>query len=532
MSSPQHFDAIVIGTGFGGSATALQLARAGKSVLVLDRGRWVDRDDSAWSPRMILTDRKYRSETPYEAPQAVRRKLMFPNATIGGSSVFYGAASFRLREADFERRSHPLVQGALADGYVDWPISYPDLAPYYDQAEQLLGVVGEAGVDPTEPPRTTAYGAAPPEYGSSARKIAEAAQRLGLQPFRIPLAINFPNGKPNGRSTCIRCTTCDLFPCKLGAKNDVSVTILPEAIRHGAELWGETVAVRIDHTGGRVTGVDCLDLRTGTRSTVSADAVVVSGGASPSARLLLVSGFGDVGPNGQLIGRYLMRHCSGVSIGLFPFQTNPERMFNKQVAITDFYFGHPHRKHGPDGRWGMIQVLQVAPPEYMRLEAPFPINRIGEWTIRYQIYLLCLAEDIPQAQNRVTLHLSRTDQTGHPLASVYYRHHRRDHQGRRALHREASRILRAAGAYLRLHKPIYTFSHALGTCRFGTDPQHAVLDPACRVFGVPNLFVVDGSFMPSSGGVNPSLTIAANALRVGQHMTEHWGTIASGRGDR
>jgi choline dehydrogenase-like flavoprotein len=520
MSTEQHWDAVIVGTGFGGSMMALQLARAGRSVLVLDRGRWVDRDESAWDTTAILVDRKYKSQTAYEAPQFTKRQLLYPNDTIGGNSVFYGAASLRLREADFERRSRFRHLGDSADQYVDWPISYRELQPYYEDAERLLGVAGVQGVDPTEPPRTTDYVCAPPPYGSPARRIVRAAEGLGLHPFQLPLAINF--GGNDGRDKCIQCMTCDLYPCKLGAKNDLSVTVLPAAMRHGATVRGETIVTKLRVVQDRVTGVECIDVATRQSFAVSCDVAVVSAGAIASPKILIASGLASL-PQGDLIGKYLMRHCSGIIIGLCPFDTNPEQMFHKQVAITDFYFGGPSQPAGP---WGMLQALQVPPAEYMEQEGPFPVNHIGPWTIRKQIFLLAIAEDMPNRDNRVEVHASARDPFGVPIATLHHRYARRDYAARRALYREGARILRRAGAWMRFRKPIYSFSHAVGSCRFGDDPASAVLDPHCRLFGVTNLFVVDGSFMPTSGGVNPSLTIAANALRVGRHVSDNWTAYA------
>jgi choline dehydrogenase-like flavoprotein len=521
----EHWDAVVIGSGFGGSTVALKLAAAGAQVLVLERGRWADRDKSAWDSHAIQIERKYKSRTPYEVDERWGREVTYPDDTVGGKSVFYGAASFRLRAEDFhiQSRFNPADLDSVPP--MDWPIDYGDLEPFYGEAEREIGVAGLAGADPNEPTRSTDYPAVPPKYGSSARRIANAAIKLGLKPFPMPLAINFE--ETQDRPKCKMCMTCDLFPCKVCAKNDLSVTLLPKAQRSGAVVRDQTVVKRLVTSGGRVREVECLDVLSGREFSVTCELCVVSCGPIASAALLLSSGLDRVEPNGRLLGRYLMRHCSGIVIGIFPFKTNPERQFHKQFAITDFYFGHP--KRGPDGPWGMIQALQTPPPEFVREMAPYPqpIGTIGSKTLPYHAYLLCIAEDLPHIENRVEVDRQRLDPYGSPIAQVYHKYCRRDLLARRALYREATRILRKAKSIVRVRLPIHTYSHALGTARFGTDPEQAVLDPWCRFFGVPNLFVVDGSFMPTSAGVNPSLTIAANGLRVGQHLADNWDEAVS-----
>lgn len=516
----EHWDAVVIGSGFGGSTVALKLASAGVRVLVLERGRWADRDESAWNARAIQIDRKYKSHTPYEVDERRGRELTYPDDTVGGKSVFYGAASFRLRTEDFHVNSRFDQTELDATPPMDWPIDYSELEPFYSEAEREIGVAGRAGLDPTEPFRSSDYPAAPPAYGSSARLIATAATKLGLRPFPMPLAINFEGS--HERPKCEMCMTCDLFPCKVCAKNDLSVTILPKAQRNGAVVRDQTVVKRVLMSNGRVREIECFDIKSGREFTVTCDLCVVSCGPIASAALLLSSGFDRIEPNGRLLGRYLMRHCSGIVIGIFPFKTNPERQFHKQFAITDFYFGHD--KQGPNGPWGMIQALQTPPPEFVRETAPYPqpIGTIGSKTLPYHAYLLCIAEDLPNIDNHVGIDHHRVDQFGSPIALVYHEYCRRDLQARRALYREAARILRKAKSLIRVRLPIHTYSHALGTARFGNDPADAVLDPWCQFFGVPNLYVVDGSFMPTSAGVNPSLTIAANGLRVGQHLANNW----------
>ncbi len=176
----------------------------------------------------------------------------------------------------------------------------------------------------------------------------------------------------------------------------------------------------------------------------------------------------------------------------------------------------------------MIQSL-APPPDYIKMTAPFPINILGSLTYDRTIFLMCIAEDSPQLENRVTLHPTDRDRTGQPIAKLHYRHNKDDLSRRRALFRQCARIMRQAGAWAWVRRPVSTFSHALGTCRSGTDPAEAVLDPYCRFFGLANLFVVDSSFMPTSAAVNPSLTIAANGLRVGEHITHSWADITKPR---
>jgi choline dehydrogenase-like flavoprotein len=519
----EHWDVVVIGTGFGGAMSALELARSGKRVLLFERGGWVQRDTGATHAQVVLVERKYRAGSPYLVGG---RRPVFPDAAVGGLSIFYGAASLRLRESDFRMRSLSSRRAAAAGKHVDWPFSYAELEPFYAEAEQLLGVAGADG-DPTGPPRSSAYPALPAPWATPARLLAQGAERLGLHPFALPLAINFANG--NGRAACRRCATCDLLPCRFAAKNDLSVTVLPLAQRLGAEIRPHTSARRLVLERGRVIGVECLDTRSGRTSLVRCDVCVVSAGALDTPALLLRSGLGDAGHNGRLIGRYLVRHCNGIAVGFLPGRVNPGREFAKQVAITDHY-------HGPAGSgpgdspepWGVIQSLVAPPLEYLHSQVPALLRPLATAAAPYALLALCIAHEQPRAANRVRLHPHRRDAFDLPATVVEHRYSRVDLRARAALYRAAGRILRHSGAGVRLRKPIDTFSHALGTCRFGNDPREAVLDPWGNFFGVRNLFVADGSMFPSAGAVNPSLTIAACALRVGRHVAAAWDDITGG----
>ncbi len=509
------WDAVIIGSGFGGSMAAHRLARAGWRVVVLERGRWVERDKTAWDPQAILLDRKYRASSGFRADDDAGVRDLVPDAAVGGNSVFYGAASFRLRAADFAMAStfgHDAGDGL---SWVDWPITYDDLAPYYDAAEQLLGVAGVSGVDPWDPPRACPYPSQPAPYTAPARRLAAAARARGWRPFPIPLAINY--GAIRTRARCVQCLTCDLFPCMIGAKNDLAVAVLPAAMERGAVVRTETIATRLQLEGGRVVAVECMDERTGSSFLVPCRTCVVSGGAIASAALLLRSGLDTTSPGGRWIGRNLQRHCNTVVAGLCLDDTNPEQRHHKQVAITDLYYGAPDLR-GPRTPLGMMQGLQVPPAELIHAQGPFPANIVGARTVQRHLYLLCVAHDRPNPANRVQLDPARRDALGLPLTSVTHHYTDLDVAACRELRREAARILRRAGAVIVVHRDIDTYSHAVGTVRFGASPEHAALDPWCRPFGSDNLFVLDGSFLPTGGAVNPSLTIAANALRVAERI--------------
>ncbi|MDY6935003.1 MAG: GMC family oxidoreductase [Spirochaetota bacterium] len=514
MKLNDSYEYIVVGSGFGGAFAAYNLSKAGKEVLVVERGRWVQRDDTCWDERKLhIDDPIYRGLTPTIVNQKWRRKdLEWPDDTVGGMSTFYGAAAFRLRESDFE--GPPRQNSDQKERRFTWPFNYQALSPYYDEAEALQNVAGVMGEDITEPQRESDYPQTPPKTLSlPSQKIKDAALDIGLHPFHIPLAINFSNN--NGKAKCILCGTCDHYLCKIEAKNDLSVSVLPYAMKHGARIISNTRVVKINLSNGKVVSVDLVDQASGERKTVNTKVLIVACGALSTPHLLLTSGIDTIYNGGSFIGRSLMRHISGVVCGVFPFKTNPEKKFQKQIAISDFYYGDiKKRKSWPPGNWGIIQDVSCVGKGYIKTNAPWGLRNIGAFLSDYSINQLCIAEDIPHYRNRVFVDWKNRDIFGMPTLRVYHRYNKRDFDAINALYRVAKKILKRAGSHLYYIAPIETFSHALGTCRFGESSATSVLDPECRVWGVKNLYVLDASFMPSGGSVNPSLTIAANSLRV------------------
>ncbi len=507
----ETFDTIVIGSGFGGTMVAHQLVNAGQRVMMLERGDWVPRGPHNWESEGVgLRGPHYSLESPLDVSTDYGRTRAGSFSCVGGQSVFYGGASLRMREGDFNAASE-----IVGDSDAEWPIDYATMEPWYAKAERLLHVAGEAGQDPTEGFRSGPYVQRPAPLAPISRRIEGAAERLGLHPFRLPLAIAYSD---DDREGCLACRTCDGYACAVDAKNDLATRVLPDLVRCGLRLVVNTVVVRLVARNRSITSVECVHRLTGRRVRYSARRFVLSGGALASPHLLLASGVEAMNPGRAVIGRYLMRHDNAVAFGIFRRRPNPERVFDKQIAIHDFYFGHPSIR-SPAGKLGGIQ--QLTPSEgVVRAHLGGVAGAIAGFGVSFMTGLLCIAEDQPRHENHVSVDPGVRDRFGLPQLRIMHRYSRRDRAARNALVRKARDILREAGAVLVPLHPIDTFSHAVGTVRMGVDPARSALDANCRFRGLDNLWVVDGSFMPRSGGVNPSLTIAANALRVGHHLAK------------
>jgi len=493
-----RYDAVIVGSGCGGACAGLTMARAGARVLMLERGQPVRRDADDWSPRRILLERRYRTDTPVLVRQYGARRYApeYPNAVLGGSSVFYGGASMRLREKDF----------------AGWPLSYADLEPFYSEAEVLLGVHGRTGDDPHEPPRTGDYPFAPTPLTPPAQRIERAARSLGYRPFALPMALNFGDG---ARPRCVRCITCDGFPCQIGAKNDVEVTVLAAAREAGLEIMAGARAARLRLAGDRAVAVEGVGLPAGSPFEVEADTFVLAAGALHTPALLLRTGV-EGRPGGGAVGRHLMRHCNGVVAGVFPFRTNPEQVFHKQICLTDFY-EDLRAEHGT--AVGVIQDIYTPAAPVVRHHAPRGLRHLAGWVTGFMQNLLCIAEDEPRAANAVSLKGER-DQYGLEIPAVDHAYTGADEERLGYLVKGARRILRRAGALVTHLYLIDTFSHAVGTARAAAEPDEGAVDAGGRFWGLENVYVTDGSILPHSGGVNPSLTIAAFALRAARALVQ------------
>ena len=499
----QSFDAIVIGSGFGGAMAARQLVHAGWRVLMLERGGWVERGPGNWAQENVgeLTGH-YSREATYRQLRGGRDLGAY--FCVGGPSVFYGGVSLRFRVQDFQ-----VDREIVGDSGARWPLEYADLEPYYTAAERILGVSGAAGEDPTDPPRGEPYPYASADFAPVTQRIAAAARELGLTPFRLPLAIN--------RVTCQACGTCDGFACAVGAKNDLATTVIGPLLDRGLRLETDSVVTRLLTDGRRVTGVEAAARESGERTVFRAREVILAAGALATPQLLLASELGRFNPGGQVIGRYLQRHYNEILFGIFPTPPNPGGGFHKQIGIHDYYFGHPSVA-APAGKLGGMQQLPTPPVGLVRAELPSLVGAMVAPWIKHLTGLLVMAEDQPVYANRVLLDESATDRYGVPRLLISHRHTARDRAAGKVLGDAAKRILRRAGALACYRHEVATFSHGVGTVRMGTDPYTSALDADCRFRGLENLTVVDASVMPTSAAVNPSLTISAIALRAAERL--------------
>ncbi|RMH13743.1 MAG: GMC family oxidoreductase [Gemmatimonadetes bacterium] len=504
---------VVVGSGFGGALAAWPLVEAGLDVLMLERGAHFARGPHNWEGEgSILRTPVYSDGPAYVAHGPRGERTVRGYACVGGPSVFYGGVSLRFRERDFA--ADPEI---VTDSGARWPYGYAELAPYYARAERILMVAGRTGEDPTEPPREGPYPQELPPLSAVSARVAEAARGLGLHPFRLPLAINY-GGDPE-RRPCVECATCDTFACAIEAKNDLEVHVLRRLRARGLDLRPQTVVTGLHVERGRVAGVTCRDRRTGETWTVAADHVVLAGGALATAQLLLASGLAEHNPAGELVGRYLTRHCSGIVFGAYAGLVRHEGRYHKQIGIHDFYDGDAGGG-APPGPLGNIQQTQTPHPGTVEGELPAPVVALLTPLVRRLTGLLVIAEDRPRPENGVRVDPDDLDEYGLPRLHIEHRYTDRDLAARRHLARRAREVHRAAGARAWYTHTIDTFSHALGTVRMGDDAARAPLDGLGRFRGVDGLWVADGSALPTSAGVNPSLTIAAHALRVGEALRE------------
>ncbi|HYE72261.1 MAG TPA: GMC family oxidoreductase, partial [Blastocatellia bacterium] len=395
MNSSQHYDVIIIGTGAGGGTLVHKLAPSGKKILLLERGDYIQREKKNWDSRFVVTEGGYNTK---EVWRDKKGKDLHPhtNYYVGGNTKFYGAALFRLREQDFEEIRH---HGGVSPA---WPIRYADLEPYYTQAENLYHVHGARGEDPTEPWASAPYPHPAVSHEPRIQQLVDDLSKHGYKPFHTPLGVML-NEQDRKHSACIRCNTCDGYPCLVNAKSDAQVIGVDPSLSYPnvTLLTGARVdRLETSPSGREITKVHVT--RNGEAESYSANIIAVSCGAINSAALLLRSA-NDKHPNGlangsDVVGRHYMGHINSV---LFAISRHPNlTLFQKTMAINDFYFASKEW----DFPMGHISFVGKFDANMFAAGAPpFAPHLTLEYIAKHSLDFWLTSEDLPAPANRVSV---------------------------------------------------------------------------------------------------------------------------------
>jgi len=543
MSLPR-VNAVVIGAGAGGGVVAKELSEAGLRVALLERGRWYTandcrKDDLRNQRTSVLGNNSGPDDERNPrvfVDRDAKRHIVLPSeggysnnaACVGGGTLTYGAMAWRFQPKDFRMRStYGTPEGSTLD---DWPISYEDLAPFYEKAEYEIGVSGDVSNDPFKGPRAKPLPMPPLSPTREYEILKPAAQRLGLHPFDLPM---LRNSVPyNGRPPCMRCRWCVGFVCEVDAKCGTQNTVIPRALATGlCDLrLGCMVKEILTTEQGKITGVSYFDAHDRLQEQ-PADIVIVSAAAIESARLLLNSK-SKLFPNGlgnrfDWVGRNLQGHAYSGATGLFDFDTYDDIGPGANIAICDYNHGNPGLRGGAMLANEFIRLPYQAvymPPNGVRWGKAH--KDFMRKAYRRTIKVMGPTQEMPVFDSRVQLDPSLRDFWGMPVAQLSgYRHpHTLEIAG--VMAKKAELWLKEAGAIQTWRNlpgnGISGGQHQAGTCRMGNDPKTSVVDSWCRVHDTENLYVIDGSVHVTNGGFNPVLTILANAYRASAHLVQSW----------
>jgi choline dehydrogenase-like flavoprotein len=527
------WDIIVVGTGMGGATLGYALAKAGKRVLFCERGRsHLDKSSALMGDyaehffhRPAVAQRQHKTILAQAgrytdliedfSGSQPRSHIPFIGQGTGGSSALYGMAMERFFPEDFYPRTQfaEVNNTSLPEA---WPIRYEDLAPYYTLAEQLYGVRGT--LDPLRPTETPTSLLPPPSLSAANQHLYEKLKRRGLHPYQLPLACEWVAG----------CQGCQGYLCPNACKNDSSRACLSPALnQYGAQLLDECQALGLETHGDRVKTVVCA--WQGKTVRLQAKQVVLAAGALQTPVLLLNSACPEW-PSGLanesgLVGRNLMRHCIDL-YAVFVSKQPISHSNDKELGCNDFY-------RNKDTKLGSLQSFGSLPPAPILVEQMQQDLREGRYPQMARVFglakplfkgifsqlfsrsliLASIMEDLPHPENRVQPGSSPD------RIQLHYQLHPYDKQRIQLFRQMLNKALKPQRfMLLKQAENNDRIAHVCGTCRFGVNPRESILNPFNRAHSVANLYVVDSSFFPSSGGTNPSLTIAANALRVADHM--------------
>jgi choline dehydrogenase-like flavoprotein len=508
----KNYDIIIIGSGAGGGTLAYKLAPSGKKILILERGDYIPKEKENWDPKEVFTNGRYRTTEKW-FDKNDQPFSPYTHYAVGGNTKMYGAAMFRLRESDFQETKH---FGGISPA---WPVRYQEFEPFYTEAEKLYSVHGERGIDPTEPKTKAAYPFPPLKHEPSMQELFDNIRGLGYRPFPLPIGVRLgENGKEG--SSPVHLSNFDGFPDPTEAKADAQVVSLKQALKApNITLLTRAHVDKLitDKSGKRISVVEVT--RDGEKISFESDLVVLAAGAVNSAAILLRS-HNRLAPTGLanssgLVGRNYMLHQNGCVIN-FSKKLNTSQ-FQKSFSLSDFY----HKAEDSEFPLGAIQLMGKNDPDTVLDLAKdhFPGKSFEELS-SHSIDFWITSEDLPDYNNQVTLRKDGSIKTIYTVNNreAYDRLKKKLHQVLDKLAEKDSQFCNAVRVGYDLG--VSGVSHQMGTLKFGKDPKTSVLDTNCKAHDLDNLYAVDASFFVSSGAYNPSLTIIANALRVGKHLID------------
>lgn len=493
-------DVLVIGSGMGGSTFAHGIQDKGLDVVVVERGDFLPREIENWSVKAVFGEGRYRNaDTWFDANDKPFKPGVF--YYVGGNTKFYGAMLPRFREQDFGEIQH---QEGVSPA---WPISYADLEPFYARAEVLYRVHGTRSEDPCEPWRSSDFPWPGLKHDPALGALEKSMRAAGLRPFSMPAAIDYGTDR-----ACVRCSTCDGFPCLVDAKGDAEFSALRPTLSKGkARLLVRSRIDRLLTSDDGRTVTEAIGERDGKPIRIRAKRFVLSCGAVNTAILLLKSAStqhpNGLGNSSGQVGHNYMVHNSTFMLAVDPRRHN-EVVFQKTLALNDWYLASPGQPY-PLGNVQMLGKIREAMISPMK---PWLPKFVSRYITDHSVDLYLTSEDLPSAHNRVVYDAAKQ------RIKVYWQpNNLKTHN---QLVERTTSLMRKAGYPIVLTERmgIATNSHQCGTAVMGTDPDRSVLNSDCRMHDLDNVWIVDSSSFPSSAALNPALTIAANALRVAHHF--------------
>jgi len=490
-------DIVIIGSGIGGSTIAAGLAASGASILILEAGGHIEDRPENRDQRAIFQRGHFRpKELWYETDGSGFNPGNYYN--VGGNSKFFGAVLVRYRSEDFAEMQHK--EGVSPA----WPFAYEELEPWYSQAEQMYQVRGALGEDPTEPHHSLPYAFPPIPEEPAIAKVRTRLKQNGMHPYSLPLGVDIDRWLAKAK------TPWDAHPNSFDGKMDAETVALALALQHNnvrLQIGSKVTRLETAADGGRIETIHYQ--QDGIARTLSPKLVILAAGAVQSAVLLLRSA-NDKHPTGlanasDQVGRNFMNHNSSAVLAISPFYRN-DSVYQKTFGFNDFYLSDG--EGGPP--LGNVQLLGRVSGKILKANMP----KIPEWLLdrvsSHAIDFYAMSEDIPHPDSRIMADGDR----------IVLQWHRTNWDAHLDLVARLKGVLKAAGFPIVLSRAFdkKTPSHQCGTVKMGTDAATSPLDLYCRAYQHQNLFVVDASFLPTSAAVNPALTVAAQALRVAEHI--------------